>query len=171
MNRYYLNKDAIGIFATQLRDNEAWTWEQQDATVAQFRKTLPPTNQMDDVIKLAMHAGKKMAECIRHSPYFCVRNLSAEQVEEWRRKYGVAKNRVNIMLCIAWNTLHYPHHSVSRERAIGTAAPRTAAKQMVRQFGFQAEKMARKLQKNGTEENKQYWGSVIRVVREKRRAA
>ena len=166
--RYYLDRDAIGIFSSQLRDRQAWTWEEQDATVAQFRKLIHEST-LDDSIRLAQHAGRQMAKCLARVSN-TVRNLSFGQIEEWRRRYGVPKNRVSVMLCVAWSSLHYPRKAMPREaKAIGQAAPRTAAKQMIQQYGFQAEKMTRKMSRLNA--NDSYWKQVGQCLREERRAA
>ncbi len=155
---------------------EDWTWEQIDASPSQFRLTLPPRAEMDDVIKLAVFAGKKMAAQLAKGGNR-VSNLSREQIEEWRAKYAIPKNRVNVMLAIAWSTLRYTRRSVTarpspRIRQLGTAEnPRTIARQFIDHYGFKAERMARVLRK-GNKKNRKHWSEVlkaIRAVREKRK--
>jgi len=124
---------------------------------------------MDDVIKLAIFAGKKMAIALARAGNR-VSNLSCEQIEDWRAKYAVPKNRVNVMLAIAWSTLRYTRRSVTarpspRIRQLGTAEnPRTIARQFINHYGFKAERMARILRK-GNKKNRKRWSEVLRAIR------
>jgi hypothetical protein len=161
---HILPRDAVGIFKQELHPTYRWTWEEQDATPAQFRKLIHESD-LDDSVKLAVHAGKKMAKLLAHAGN-SVRNLDASQIEDWRRRFGVQRNRVNVMLMVAWNLLYFPPKPIPREtKAVGEAAPRTAAKQMIANYGFLAEKMVRKMMRGGDETNSIYWKSVAREVR------
>jgi hypothetical protein len=143
-----------------------WTWEQIDASPAQFRKLIPPANEMDKVIKLAVHAGKRMGEQLAKAANV-VKELDRSQVEEWRRRFGVPKNRVNVMLMMAWSTLKY-HRRLERRnpkiRTLGVASPRVTAKTMIAHYGFRAEKMARILRK-GNRKNRKHWDEVLMAMR------
>lgn len=156
----------------RLQRAEQWSFEQIDASPSQFRKTLPPSAEMTDVIKLACFAGKRMAEHLAKGGNI-VKHLDTEQIDQWRRKYGVPRNRTNVMLMVAWSTLRHPKLRITVKRnpqglTIGTASPRMTAKQMISQFGFRAERMARKLKK-GNRKNKAYWTEVLIAMRAQRK--
>lgn len=151
----------------RLQRAEDWSFEQIDATPAQFRKTLAPAAELSEVVKLAVHAGTKMAEQMAKISNR-VSNLDRDQIEEWRRKYGVPKNRTNVMLMVAWSLLRHPKRNLfgkrTKERTLGLASPRVTAKQMIAHYGFRAEKMARILQK-GNRKNRAHWTEVLAAMR------
>jgi hypothetical protein len=97
--------------------------ELRNVTLAQFCKLGSRVKRMDKVTKLAVYAGKKMAYQLARAGN-TVQNLDAEQVERWRRAYCVPVNRTNVMLCVAWSSLHYPRRKVIFERKAKKEAPR-----------------------------------------------
>jgi hypothetical protein len=91
-----------------LRRANRWNREKINATPAQFRRMMP--SQMDDGIRLAKFAGKRMAQHMAKSNpdssrQWLVKDLHPLMVEIWRRKYGVPKNRRAVMLAVAWARL------------------------------------------------------------------
>ena len=156
----------------QLRPSN-WTFEQTDATPARFRKLLP---RRVDAANLAVKAGIHMAAHLREASIkterpWSVRDLSSDQIEFWRRRYGIPANRKNVMLCVARSSVQKKARP-TREKTIGTSVPRKAAKDMLAYYGPLAGKMVRKLMRGAGDENNSYWKAVGQAVRsEKKKAA
>lgn len=171
----------VGIRGRQsFHRSEPWTREQIDATPAQFRKTLTGV-ELDDAIGLAKYAGRKMAEHMAKAkrPYrlWRVKDLDPAQVEHWRARFCVPKNRTSVMLAVAWSTLRRYHlrHSImpKRERWLSTIGeakrPATTAKKMIFQYGPEAEKYARRFAKGRLKRNRRYWLDVVKAIKQLRR--
>jgi len=101
---YSRQTDHVPVFIPKRDDH--WSFEQQDATPAQFRDMLPRA-EMDAATRLAIYAGIRLAEHLAKAANV-VGILGDSQIEEWRRRYGVLGNRKQVMLSVATGFLQSP---------------------------------------------------------------
>jgi hypothetical protein len=100
-----------------------WSAAKQNATPAQFRRMLTGTAKQS--VELAIRAGRLMAAHLLKANnhrdariYWSVRNLSREQIEQFRKAHGVPRNRVNVMLAVAWSAVEHPRPKMIREKKV-----------------------------------------------------
>jgi hypothetical protein len=88
-----------------------WSKNEIAASPSEFRRSLSTTSQ--DSTRLAKHAGKRLAHQLEGSrlPWhqWRIKDLHPLQIEQWRRRFGVPKNRANVMLMVAWSELRKFH--------------------------------------------------------------
>jgi hypothetical protein len=94
-----------------VKRSRRWSKREIAATPSEFRSSLSTASK--DSTRLAKHAGKRLAHQLAGTklPWhqWRVKDLHPIQIEQWRRRFGVPKNRTNVMLMVAWSELRKFH--------------------------------------------------------------